>query len=217
MRRRASTCDSWPGERENAATRICLRLRRAAAQGASQASCGCWTPGSPGPALRAVTAARSDGHRAFRRIPRPSVRVQGDLNSRFRENTGGHARAPDLAIDLPHRLAGRARTASGYTRIPRRRHHGSHHGRPCRQFTHARLNTAAPPRRECARRGLDPIPPPNREDRTMTETVDQAQAQPPRALAASSRTPHRSPSSRLAISKDREVAASPHGRSAGWH
>jgi hypothetical protein len=45
------------------------------------------------------------------------------------------------------------------------------------------LNTAAPPRRECARRGLDPIPPPNREDRTMTETVDQAQAQPPRALA----------------------------------
>ena len=31
------------------------------------------------------------------------------------------------------------RTASGYTRIPRRQHHGSRHGRPGRQFTHARL------------------------------------------------------------------------------
>jgi len=95
--------------------------------------------GSSRPALRAVTAARSDVHRAFRRIHRPSVRVRGDLNSRLRENTDGHARASDLAIDLPHRVAGRARTASGYTRIPRRQHHGSHHGRPCRQFTHARL------------------------------------------------------------------------------
>jgi hypothetical protein len=121
-------------------------------------------------------------HRAFRRILRPSVRVRGDLNSRFRENNDGHTRASGLAIDLPHRLAGRARTASGYTRIPRRQHHGSHHRRPCRGHP-CPLNTAAPPRRECARRGLDPIPPPNREDRTMTETVDQAQAQPPHALA----------------------------------
>ena len=74
------------------------------------------------------------------------------------------------------------------------------------------LTAAAPPRRECARRGLDPIPPPNREDRTMTETVDQAQAQPPRTLAdiiggrlcASGRT--RPQSSRTA-------AARQHGRS----
>ena len=46
LRRRASTCDSWPGEGENAATAICLRLRRAAARGESQTSCGCWTRGS---------------------------------------------------------------------------------------------------------------------------------------------------------------------------
>jgi len=139
--------------------------------------------GSSRPALRAVTAARSDVHRAFWRIHRPSVRVRGDLNSRLRENTDGHARASDLAIDLPHRLAGRARTASGVhpdspaaaSRITSRA--ALPPGHPCP------LNTAAPPRRECARRGLDPIPPPNREDRTMTETVDQAQAQPPRALA----------------------------------
>jgi hypothetical protein len=119
--------------------------------------------------------------------------------------------ASDLAIDLPHRLAGRARTASGYTRIPRRQHHGSHHWRPLPPGHPCPLNTAAPPRRECARRGLDPIPPPNREDRTMTETVDQAQAQPPRALAGIIEDALRSPPSRLAIWKDRGVAASPHG------
>ena len=36
------------------------------------------------------------------------------------------------------------------------------------------VTTAAPPRRECARRGLDPIPPPNRKDETMQDTVDHA-------------------------------------------
>lgn len=65
--RRASTCDSWPGEGENAATWICLRLRRAAARGEPQTSCRCWTRGSLRSALRAVTAARSYWHRAFRR------------------------------------------------------------------------------------------------------------------------------------------------------
>ena len=98
-------------------------------------------------------------HRTFRRTHRPSVRVRGDLNSRFRENTDGHTRASDLAIDLPHRLAGRARTAFGYIRIPRRQHRGSHHGRPCPQVTPCPLNTAAPPRRECARRGPSSHPP----------------------------------------------------------
>ena len=43
--------------------------------------------------------------------------------------------------------------------------------------------TAAPPRRECARRGLDPIPPPNREDEAMQDTVDQVHGAVPRALA----------------------------------
>ena len=94
----------------------------------------------------------------FPENPQAICRVRGDLNSRFRENTEGHTRASDLPIDLPHQLAGRARTASGYTRIPRRQYHGSHHGRPCPQVTPCPLNTAAPPRHECARRGLDPIP-----------------------------------------------------------
>jgi hypothetical protein len=43
--------------------------------------------------------------------------------------------------------------------------------------------TAAPPRRECARRGLDPIPPPNREDEAMQDTVNQVHGAVPRALA----------------------------------
>ena len=101
-----------------------------------------------------------------------------DLNSRFREDTEGHTRASDLAIDLLHRAsrpsADRIRvhpdSPAAASRVAQPPVH------PCP------LNTAAPPRRECARRGLDPIPPPNREDRTMTETVDRAQAQPPRAL-----------------------------------
>ena len=82
------------------------------------------------------SGASAGGSGPRRRRP---VRVRGNLNSRFRENTDGHTRASDLTIDLPHRLAGRARAPSGYTRIPLRQHHGSHHGRPCRQFTHARL------------------------------------------------------------------------------
>jgi hypothetical protein len=45
------------------------------------------------------------------------------------------------------------------------------------------VTTAAPPRRECARRGLDPIPPPNRKDETMQDTVDQAYGAVPRTLA----------------------------------
>ena len=45
------------------------------------------------------------------------------------------------------------------------------------------VTTAAPPRRECARQGLDPIPPPNRKDETMQDTVDQAYGAVPRSLA----------------------------------
>ena len=45
------------------------------------------------------------------------------------------------------------------------------------------VTTAAPPRRECARRGLDPIPPPNRKDETMQDTVDEAYGAVPRTLA----------------------------------
>jgi hypothetical protein len=45
--------------------------------------------------------------------------------------------------------------------------------------------TAAPSRRECARRGLDPIPPPNREDEAMQDTVNQVHGAVPRALAPS--------------------------------
>jgi hypothetical protein len=108
---------------------------------------------------------------------------RGDLNSRFRGDTEGHTRASDLAIDLPHRLPGRARTASG-VRPDSPAAASRDHSRAVLPPVHpCPLNTAAPPRRECARRGLDPIPPPNREDRTMTETVDQAQTRPPRALA----------------------------------
>ncbi len=107
---------------------------------------------------------------------------RGDLNSRFREDTEGHTRASDLAIDLLHRAsrpsADRIRvhpdSPAAASRITSRAALPPVH--PCP------LNIAAPPRRECARRGLDPIPPPNREDRTMTETVGRAQAQPPRAL-----------------------------------
>ncbi len=95
-------------------------------------------PGSPGRGLPAPGQARGASAGSGPRRRRP-VRVRGDLNSRFRENTDGHARASDLTIDLPHRLAGRARAPSGYTRIPLRQHHGSHHGRPCRQFTDAGL------------------------------------------------------------------------------
>ena len=43
--------------------------------------------------------------------------------------------------------------------------------------------TAAPPRRECARRGPDPVLPPNRKDETMQDTVDQAHGAVSRALA----------------------------------
>ena len=39
------------------------------------------------------------------------------------------------------------------------------------------VTTAAPPWPECARRGLDLIPPPNRKDETMQDTVDQAHVQ----------------------------------------
>jgi hypothetical protein len=45
------------------------------------------------------------------------------------------------------------------------------------------VTTAAPPRRECARRSLDPIPPPNRKDETMQDTVDQAHGAAPRTMA----------------------------------
>jgi hypothetical protein len=45
------------------------------------------------------------------------------------------------------------------------------------------VTTAAPPRRECVRRGLDLIPPPNRKDETMQDTVDQAYSAVPRILA----------------------------------
>ena len=184
MRRRASTCDSWPGEGENAATAICLRLRRAAARGESQTSCGCWTRGSSRPALRAVTAARSDGYRALRRIHRPSVRVRGDLNSRFRENTDGHTRAPDLAIDLPA-PASRPSADSIRVRPDSPAAASPITSRAALPPVHLwPLNSAAPPRRECARRGLDPIPPPNREDRTMTETVDRAPAPRYRTLCS---------------------------------
>ena len=44
------------------------------------------------------------------------------------------------------------------------------------------VTTAAPPRRECARRSLDPIPPPNRKDETMQDTVDQAYSAAPRTM-----------------------------------
>ena len=45
------------------------------------------------------------------------------------------------------------------------------------------VTTAAPPRRECTRRGLDLIPPPNRKDETMQDTVAQAHGAVPRPLA----------------------------------
>ena len=117
-------------------------------------------------------------------------------------------RASDLAIDLP---APASRPSADSIRV-----HPDSPAAASRITSRAALppvhpcplNIAAPPRRECARRGLDPIPPPNREDRTMTETVDQAQAQLPRALAGIIEDALRSPSSRLAISKDREAAAS---------
>jgi hypothetical protein len=127
-----------------------------------------------------ITGSRASAGSGPRR--RRPVRVRADLDSRFRGCADGHTRASGLAIDLPHRLAGRARTPSGYTPAPAAASRITSRAalppvHPCP------LNTAAPPRRECARRSLDPIPAPNREDRTMTETVDQAQAQPPRALA----------------------------------
>jgi hypothetical protein len=55
------------------------------------------------------------------------------------------------------------------------------------------LRVAAPPRRECVRRGLDPIPPPNRKDEIMYDTVDQAHGPVPRTLAGiiqDARRPH---------------------------
>ena len=36
------------------------------------------------------------------------------------------------------------------------------------------VRAAAPPRRESAQRGLGPVPPPNRKDGTIQDTVDQA-------------------------------------------
>src|ERR1051326_1603546 len=38
------------------------------------------------------------------------------------------------------------------------------------------VTTAAPPRHESVRRGLDPTPPPNREDETIQAPVDQTAA-----------------------------------------
>ena len=107
---------------------------------------------------------------------------EGTLSPGSGRTPTGTQGASGLAIDLPHRLAGRARTASGHTRIPGGSITDHITGGPALRSPMP-LNAAAPPRRECARRGLDPVPPPNREDRTMIETVDQAQAQPPRALA----------------------------------
>ena len=61
------------------------------------------------------------------------------MNSRFRENTDGHTSASGLAIDLPHRLAARARTASGYTRILRGGITDHITGGPAASFTRACL------------------------------------------------------------------------------
>src|SRR5438876_3327859 len=98
-------------------------------------------------------------------IRRPSARVrEGGLELPVPEDTEGHTRASGLAIDP----AAPARPSGQYRLHPDspRGHHGSHPGGPA-AGSPVPLNTAAPPRRECARRGLDPIPPPNREDRTM--------------------------------------------------
>lgn len=116
-----------------------FRLRRAAARRESQTSCGCWTQGSSRPALRAVTAARPGGHRAFRGNPQAICSCPGgDLNSRFREDaegTQGH-----LASPLP--AAPASRPGADSIRVhpdSSRGHHRSHHRRPRRRFTRARL------------------------------------------------------------------------------
>ncbi len=80
---------------------------------------------------------------------------RGDLSSRCRENTDGHTRASDLAIDLPHRLAGRADSIRVHPDSPAAASRITSLAalppvHPCP------LNTAAPPRRECARRALTP-------------------------------------------------------------
>jgi hypothetical protein len=76
---------------------------------------------------------------------------------------------------MPPREAGIAAITPDRPPDSQRQHHTKRHSQPSRLLSQIR-STATPPRRECARRGLDPVSPPNREDKTMQETVAQALA-----------------------------------------